>query len=68
MKKNFYLLAAGFVLYGVIGGSCTKDNAQPYTYSKKNASTSSNAAAAVPVQPPTASTTPPSSECSQHPH
>ncbi len=55
-----------FVVCGLFGASCTKDNAQPDAYTKRPGNGSVNAASTVPPQPPAATTAPPSSECSQH--
>jgi hypothetical protein len=61
MKKNHLLLIAGIAFYGMIAGSCTKDNTQPDSYTKKSGAVapSNNTSQAATSQAPA---TPPPSE------
>jgi hypothetical protein len=72
MKKNHGLLLTGLVFFGLIAGSCTKDNTQPTSYTKKPSAVtvSQNTGEAAAGQTP--STPPPSEAISSggctHPH
>jgi hypothetical protein len=72
MKKNLYLLTVVFVFFGLVGGSCTKDNVQPDSYNKQGAGTTTNAAAVASSPSPGASVpvapAAPESECALHGH
>jgi hypothetical protein len=74
MKKNHFLLIAGFAFCGLTASSCTKENTQPQSNTKKTntvnpanntSQTASSPTLSTPPPPPSESTA--SGGCS-HPH